>query len=211
MPTKPGRKRCSNNFKGGSQDGATPHATLFRDGAGDLYGTTTTGGSNTKLCDGGRGIVFKLSRSGTSWRETILHRFSGGADGTTPYPGVVVDAIGKVYGATTGGGIATAGTVYEISPTSTGGRKHTVLHNFAGKPDAATPYATPRLDAAGNLYGATYAGGTSNSGTVYKLTCQPGGSWTEQVIHSFSGGRDGTNPFAAVTFDRAGNIYGNYG
>jgi uncharacterized repeat protein (TIGR03803 family) len=194
------------SFRGG-HDGASPHATLAWDSAGNLYGTTVSGGGST-ACGGGCGVLFRLTPSSGGWTEAVLHRFAGGADGLVPYPGVVIDTAGNVYGATTGGGAAGLGTVYELTPSSGGAWTHSVLHSFTGTPDGSTLYATPVLDSAGNLYGTTYKGGTYNKGTVFTITPAAGGGWTERVLYSFKGGSDGVNPMAPVTFDQNGDLYG---
>jgi uncharacterized repeat protein (TIGR03803 family) len=132
----------------------------------------------------------------------------GGADGRVPYAGVVLNTAGNIYGATTGGGAATLGTVYKLTPGSGGDWAYSVLRSFTGRPDGATPYGTPVLDSAGNLYGTTYAGGTYNKGTVFMIAPASGGGWTERVLYSFKGGSDGVNPMAPVIFDQIGNLYG---
>jgi len=194
------------NFKGG-QDGESPHATLTWDSAGNLYGTTVSGGGGTG-CRGGCGVVFRLSPSSNGWAENVLYRFTNSADGSVPYAGVALDAAGNVYGATTGGGASALGLIYELTPGAGGAWEFSILHNFTGRPDGATPYGTPILDSAGNLYGTTYSGGASNKGTVYVVSPAPGGGWTERVIHSFRGGSDGVNPMTPLTFDPKGNLYG---
>jgi uncharacterized repeat protein (TIGR03803 family) len=193
------------DFKGSpGDDGATPHATLVFDRAGNLYGTTVSGGASSNF-----GIVFKLApTSQGQWTETVLHRFTGGTDGATPYAGVILDAAGNVYGATDGGGAAGDGTVYKLTPSDSSPWVETVLHSFTGKPDGAGPFAAPLLDAAGNLFGTTYYGGARNDGAVYKLAPQPDGSWAETVLYSFKGGSDGVNPGAPLIADRSGNLYG---
>ncbi len=198
-------ERVLYDFKGSpGDDGATPHATLVFDRAGNLYGTTVSGGVS-----GNFGIVFKLTpTSQGQWTETVLHRFTGGTDGATPYAGVILDAAGNVYGATDAGGAAGDGTVYKLTPSDSSPWVETVLHSFTGKPDGAGPFAAPLLDAAGNLYGTTYRGGERNDGTVYKLAPQPDGSWAETVLYSFKGGSDGVNPGAPLIADRSGNLYG---
>lgn len=198
-------ERVLYDFKGSpGDDGATPHATLVFDRAGNLYGTTVSGGASSNF-----GIVFKLTpTSQGQWTETVLHRFTGGTDGATPYAGVILDAAGNVYGATDGGGAAGDGTVYKLTPSDSSPWVETVLHSFTGKPDGAGPFAAPLLDAAGNLFGTTYYGGARNDGAVYKLAPQPDGSWAETVLYSFKGGSDGVNPGAPLIADRSGNLYG---
>src|SRR5580693_6141634 len=106
-------------FTGGAGGGG-PFAGVIRDSAGNLYGTASTGGT-TDCTVGGCGVVYKLSPSG---EETVLHTFTGGADGDTPYSGLVADAVGNLYGTTTWGGkggfsgamFSGGGVVYKIEP-----------------------------------------------------------------------------------------------
>jgi uncharacterized repeat protein (TIGR03803 family) len=143
-------------------------------------------------------VLFKLDATG---RETVLHRFKGGAmDGAYPSPGsLVMDARGNLYGATGGGGTYNLGTVFKLDKTG----KMTVLHSFGAPGDGVGPYGGLVRDAAGCLYGVTWSGGTSNLGTVFKMTK----SGKETVLHSFAG-RDGANPGAGLFRDAEGNIYG---
>ena len=149
------------NFTG-SPDGATPYAGLLRDTAGNLYGTTTVGGSSNQ------GTVFKVDTSGT---ETVLHSFSG-ADGISPYAGVIMDAKGNLYGTTQNGGTGCSGTgcgiVFELMPKAGGGWTETVLHKFNFNPDGGDPTAALVQDANGNLYSTTYSGG-AGYGTVFEV------------------------------------------
>ena len=195
------------NFKGGAGDGANPHATLMADSAGNLYGTTVSGGPGT-ACKGGCGTVYKLTPAAGRWQETVLYGFTGGADGSVPYAGVAVDSAGNLYGATIGGGASGAGAVYQLSRSSSGPWTLTALYSFGGRPDGSAPFPTLLLDAAGNLYGTTNAGGVHNLGVVYMLSPQTDGSWAEFVLHTFAGGADGANPLAGLTFGPEGNLYG---
>jgi uncharacterized repeat protein (TIGR03803 family) len=207
------------SFKGGSTDGAEPHSSLFRDSAGNLYGTTVTGGIVGSTCNAGTfaspigcGIIFKLTPTSTGqWTEMVLHRFSG-TDGGNSFTGLIRDAAGNLYGATIAGGSAGLGVIFKLSLTSTGWRE-TVLHNFAGGTDGALPFiqcATLAMDASGSLYGSTYKGGAANAGTVFKLssptTTTP--TWTEKILFTFKGGTDGSEPFTGVILDKSGNVYG---
>ena len=194
------------SFKGGAQDGATPHDALVMDSAGNLYGTTTAGGGGK--CRGGCGTVFQLSPTTSGpWTETVLCRFSGGADGSVPYAGLTRDALGNLNGATSGGGANGAGGIYKLA-SSGGVWTETVLHSFTGTPDGSAPYVTPVFDNAGNLYGTTYSGGAAGKGTVYELSPQANGTWTETVLHSFHGSADGSDLFEPLVLDAAGNLYG---
>jgi uncharacterized repeat protein (TIGR03803 family) len=192
-------------FTGGA-DGANPQAELIRDSAGNLYGTTRNGGSAT-LCGGfGCGTVFKIDSSGN---ETVLYRFTGGADGSVPFGGVVRDAAGNLYGTATAGGASGWGTVFKLDKDG----NETTLYTFTGFADGGNPGGSLVRDAAGNLYGTTSAGGNFNCvqgfgggacGTVFKL--DPSGN--ETVLYAFQGTTDGSIPFSGLALDGTGNLYG---
>ena len=137
-------------------DGEYPTAGLVRDAAGDLYGTTKSGGAS------GDGIVFKINPAG---KETVLHTFRGGKDGEYPYAGLIRGTAGNLFGTTYGGGASGWGTVFEIDPTG----KETVLYSFAGAADGASPEGGLVQDASGKLYGTTKYGGAFGAGTVFEL------------------------------------------
>ncbi len=132
--------------------------------------------------------------------ETILHNFGYFPQGASPCGTVLRDSAGDLYGTTVLGGTTNNGVVFKRSASGT----YTVLYSFQGQPDGAAPNAGVTEDAAGNLYGTTYAGGAHNAGTIYKLT--PGG--VETVLYSFTGGSDGANIYGGATVDAAGNLYG---
>jgi uncharacterized repeat protein (TIGR03803 family) len=138
--------------------GASPYAPLLRDANGNLYGTANGGGENNA------GVVFKIDTDG---KLTVLHTFTGGADGGNPCAGVVADSAGNLYGTTYQGGVAGAGVyhsgagvVYKIDTSG----KFTVLYTFTGGTDGSDPIAGVTLDSAGNLDGTTYYGGTEGDG-----------------------------------------------
>jgi len=173
-----------------TQDGSYPYAGLvLRKGL--LYGTTTLGGAHNL------GTVFSISKTGAYAR---LYSFKGGTgDGEGPYAGVVFDPAGNLYGTTYVGGLDNAGTVFVITPA--GGER--LLHHFArNSADGINPYAS-LIRFKGNFYGTTVKGGTANGGTAYKIT--PAG--TETVLHSFTGGTDGWNPFSAVVVGANNTFY----
>ena len=187
-------------------DGAIPVAGLITDGNGNLYGTTFNGGTN------GNGTVFKLTpNSAGGYNESVLYRFgaNGATDGANPYAGLITDTNGNFYGTTAYGGTNSNGTVYKLTPNSTGGYTESVLHSFAGGTgDGAIPVASLITDGNGNFYGTTQYGGTNNNGTVFKLIANSSGGYTESVLFSFGTGTDGANPYAGLITDASGNLYG---
>jgi uncharacterized repeat protein (TIGR03803 family) len=154
-------------------DGRDPYAGVIMDSAGNLYGTTTYGGSGT--CQYGCGVVYELERqTGGGWKEKILHQFANdGIDGVNPFGKLVMDAAGNLYGTTFYGGRATCGgcgVVYELIQSAGGSWTEKIVHSFgATGTDGANPYAELILDPEGNLYGTTYSGGTLGWGTVFQL------------------------------------------
>ncbi|MGC2475579.1 MAG: choice-of-anchor tandem repeat GloVer-containing protein [Candidatus Sulfotelmatobacter sp.] len=245
------------SFTGGA-DGGEPYKGVTLDAQGNLYGTAVTGGGGS--CEGGCGVVFKLTRSGDVWTQTVIHAFTG-ADGSGPGSPVSIDKFGNVYGTTptggkygmgtlyllrpnggtwkfyvihtftggvdggggsagrllidpkgniygvcTTGGLTGFGTVYEVSRAN-GRIQFTTLYAFQDSPDGALPYSGLVFDKSGNLYGTTYYAGANDVGTVYSLTPNNGG-WTEQVLYSFQGGADGSSPISSLVSDGHGSFYG---
>ena len=199
-------------FKGFGS-GLNPLGDLIRDAAGNLYGTTVSGGNqNQRYCnDGisqGCGLVFELSpTTGGGWKETVLYEFTGGVHGMSPQAGLVQDAAGNLYGTTQSGGAGAAGVVFELTPAAGGVWTDTVLHAFVGV-DGQYPVANLAIDATGNLYGTTPQGGNYDCGVVFELSPGSGGIWNETVIKNFKCDADGGVPLAGVTVDSAGNLYG---
>jgi len=187
-----------------NRQGSEPPAAPVFDAAGNLYGTASFCGSS-----GDDGTVFELQHG--SWKEKTLYEFTG-LDGSNPFAGLIFDKAGNLYGTTRGGGKYGLGTVFKLAPAAGGKWKETVLHSFKGRTtDGATPYSTLVFDKPGNLYGTTSHGGGAGFGygTVFKLTPVSGGRWTEQVLHRFTGGRDGKIPdVGSLAIDPAGNLYG---
>ncbi len=188
-------------FTGGS-DGGQPFARLTADGAGNFYGTTAVGGL-------GYGTVFELSPNGSGgWTETVLHAFTGGADGAYPLGSpVIFDGQGNLYGTAVEGGANGFGVVFELSPARKGWNE-TVLYNFASGAGGVYPFNGLIMDSAGNFYGTdnVYQSGHAITEGVFELS-QSGGNWTEKVIYdnevavaNFGGG--------GLTMDSAGNIFG---
>jgi uncharacterized repeat protein (TIGR03803 family) len=141
-----------------------------------------------------------------------LYKFTGGADGRWPAAGLIRDQAGNLYGTTLGGGAHSQGTAFELTPNSDGSWTESVLYSFCPPAkcddgdDGAGPEAGLTFYAGGNLYGTTIAGGYCGLGTVYQLTPSNGG-WAESVLYSYCGS-DGSGPYAGVTFDSGGNLYG---
>jgi uncharacterized repeat protein (TIGR03803 family) len=197
-----GSQTVLHTFTGGS-DGGNPCGGVVTDSSGNLYGTAYQGGiPGAGVNKRGAGVIYKIDNSG---QYTILYSFTGGADGSGPIAGVVVDAAGNLYGTTYSGGAQGYGVVFKLNAAG----QESVLHSFmgAGASDGANPFAGVTEDAAGNLYGTTYGGGAGLAGVVYKLA--PSGQ--ETVLCSFGGSCKGGAPFAGVVLDAAGNIYGAAG
>jgi uncharacterized repeat protein (TIGR03803 family) len=186
-------------FQGGS-DGLDPIGGLISDSAGNFYGTTCGDGS------GNKGTVFQLAPQGGHWTETVLYAFASTNDGSCPFGELIFDQAGNLYGTATSSTRLSA-TVFELHPPAAPGSPWTesVLHTFEA---SAELYDGLVFDKAGNLYGSTYSGGEKGKGQVFQLTPSPGGGWTETVIHSFTGGADGSTPLSGPIIDRSGNLFG---
>jgi uncharacterized repeat protein (TIGR03803 family) len=196
-------------------NGYRPNGPLVFDASGNLYGTTMQGGAY------GGGNVFRLNPSNGKWSETELFSFCPSGkyctDGIFPSAGVIFDASGKnLYGMTEEGGRYGGGTVFELTPGTDGKWTEKVLHSFGKGEDGSSPQGGLTLDAAGNLYGTTYYGGTNSKtcapvscGTVFQLKPGSNGEWTENVLHNFSDdGKDGFWPETGLTVEPSGNVYG---
>lgn len=185
-------------------DGARPTGPVAFDSKGNLYGATGGGGTM------GAGTVFELTpNSNGTWTEKVLYSFVGGTNAGPPYGGaLVLDAAGDIYG-TSLGGVYGYGTVYKLVAGAGGTWTEKVLYNFQGLNDGASPIgSTPILDSAGNLYGVASGCGAHDFGVVYELTPGPGGTWTQKVLYSFTGGNGGVSPTGNLLFDSSGNLFG---
>jgi uncharacterized repeat protein (TIGR03803 family) len=177
-------------------DGGHPFTGLTRDAAGNLYGTTAYGGNFDA------GTIFKVSKKGKLSR---LYSFTGGTDGGYPEQGqLTLDSAGNIYG-TAGAGASGFGVVFQLDRA---GKEH-VLYTFSGGADGGYAHAGVVRDAKGNLYGTAQTGGGPSCGgfgcgVVFKL--DPTGK--ETVLHSFTGGKDGIQPFGNLVLDEKGNLYG---
>ena len=194
----------------GQPDGRMPEGPVVFDRSGNLYGATPFGGAF------GLGSIYKLTRSGSSWTETILYSFGTTTnDATTPVGNVVFDAKGNLYGAAALGGVNGAGAVFELSPPAISGGTwtETTLYSFS-LVDTKDPAPCGLLWLNGlHLYGVAMMGGTGN-GSIFELTppATSGGSWLEQTIYAFTGGSDGKYPgfgCGPLIADKSGNLYGS--
>jgi uncharacterized repeat protein (TIGR03803 family) len=197
-------------FTGGN-DGATPVSGVILDASGAIYGTTESGGDAACGC----GTVFKLTPSGSTYKESVLYRFKGKADGQSPVGGLLLKN-GVLYGAASSGGTLSAncgsggcGTIFSLKTTGAGFR---VMYRFSGA-DGSAPDAALIAGPNSVLYGTTLAGGNGTAcaplacGTVFSLV-PSGAGFTEKVIYNFQGSAvDGAAPAASVTIDK-GTLYG---
>lgn len=224
LPARTQTLSTLHSFHGGRQglgpDGGYPKAGLTIDRAGNLYGTTSGGGSFTSVCSGlGCGTVFKIALKGSNWVISPLYNFQGGTDGQVPATKVILGPDGSLYGTTQYGGQGYCGNlgpgcgvVFNLRPPPAGCRavpclwQEKVLYSFAGGTNGGLPTGEVTFDQAGNLYGAA-GGGAYGFGMIYKLTPSHG-SWTESAVYSFMGPPDGESPWGAVIADAAGNLYG---
>ncbi|HEX8817305.1 MAG TPA: choice-of-anchor tandem repeat GloVer-containing protein [Terriglobales bacterium] len=199
------REHVLHRFGLSNGDGTGPFAGLIIDAAGNLYGTTESGGVYKT-----GGTVYQLSPEPSGeWKETILHSFAVNyRDGHTPGWGTLaMDAAGSLYGTTAGGGCC-GGVVFRLTLDADGNWKETILYEFQGGTRGFEAGAGVVLDRAGNLYGTTIAGGSDcDCGVVYKLAAVARGKWKYTVLHTFRG-YDGAQPDANLIIDDQGNLYG---
>jgi len=193
-------------------DGAYPLAGVILDDKGNIYGTTSFGGTGPcvqfRTVITGCGVVFKLDRKG---KLTVLHSFAGGLDGQCPAGDLVRDADGNLYGTTAGNTLLfncdfgplsiQYGTVFKVDKHGNERVQHVFSNNGT---DGVYPHAGLIRDAKGNLYGTTIGGGTSGYGTVFKVD----GHGTTTVLYGLNGTTDGGLPLSRLARDKAGNLYG---
>jgi uncharacterized repeat protein (TIGR03803 family) len=181
-------------FNGGPNDGANPHAGVVRDAAGNLYGTTFQGGSNSE------GTVYKLNTAG---HVRVLFTFNN-SNGSFPESGLILDKTGNLFG-TAEEGPGGAGVLFRLAKDGTEENFH-VFQGGQGS-EAALPAGGVIMDEAGNFYGATLLGGLGpfpGFGTLYEI--DPNGSF--MVLYDFQGGSDGAEPQGPLVRDADGNLYG---
>jgi uncharacterized repeat protein (TIGR03803 family) len=172
----------------GGGEGLVPLGALVKASDGNLYGTTQSPGT-----------IYQITPAGAF---SVVHRFSG-ADGAFPVAGMVVGGDGLLYGTTIFGGTSDQGTVYRFNHIQ---RTVTVMYSFGGfnAGDGANPYGRLFVAVGGDLYGTTFAGGTFNAGTVFRITR----SGVYSVVHTFVETSTGANPFAGVIEGNDGRFYG---
>lgn len=183
------------NFTGDNDGGNPGGGNLVFDQAGNLYGTTETGGY-------GEGVVFKLSPSNGGWTESVLWKFLNTADGFNPYSGLIFDNAGNLYGTTLNGGNGDfSGVVYELTNHGSGWLEFVVSPvDFS----ATATCGGVVMDGQGNLFGTSGCDSLGRPGGVFELTLSSGG-WTFNPLYRFSSSE---GPADSPTLDAAGNIYG---
>ena len=214
------------SFTDGS-DGGGPSAALLFDSAGNLVTTASGGGNSGCRLEGyiggpGCGTVVKLTSSAGIWVLSAFYDFPSPTDGGTPMSNLIADAAGNLYGTTEYGGNGAClrsysfgcGTVFELSPTANGKWTTKILYSFQGtNGDGQNPVSPLTFDQAGNLYGMTLYGGSTNGdcgpygcGTVFELSPSTDGTWTEQVIYEFT--LYPGWPTGPLVIDKQGALYG---
>ena len=158
--------------------------------SGTLYGTTTAGGTS------GHGSLFSLTTGGT---YTLLHSFSGGADGDFPNGGLVINSAATLYGTARGGGANGDGTLWAFSAGT-----FSTLHTFGTGNDVAIPQQGPALNVRGALFGSAATGTANNNGGIFRW--QPNGDY--KVLYGFQSGADGHCPYSGIAVYKVRTLYG---
>jgi hypothetical protein len=188
-------------------DGIEPMSALIIDTAGNLYGTTFEGGDT-----GNDGTAFELTPGENSqWTWKLLYTFHESLTNGGSPSGLIMDKSGNLYGTTEFGANGNNGVAFELSPGSGGQWTENVLYLFCSQAnclDGGASRSPLVFDNAGNLYGTTILGGTSQFGVVFGLTPARTGTWTEVPIYNFLGGEEGSDPVAGLILDANGNLYG---
>lgn len=178
----------------GGGDGENPRGGVVFDNAGNLYGTTLEGG------DGGAGVVYELTPTGSGWAYHVLYSFNYESGPQEPTGNLIIDASGNLYGTTNGYSGFGSGSVWELSAAN-GSWNLSVLAQFEG---LEGPLGGLLMDQAGNLYGASFV---NYYGNVFELSPSASG-WTYTSLHDFTDGSDGGRPYSNLAIDSLGNLYG---
>jgi uncharacterized repeat protein (TIGR03803 family) len=158
------KEKILHNFGSLPYDGLSPYSKLVFDSAGNLYGTTVGGGTDSN------GTVFELiPQTDGRWKEKVLLSFEG-SNGADPRSALVLNSAGDLYGVTFTGGLYGGGFLYELIPGSNGTWQQSAVHNFGNGTDGSGSLGNLCFDASGNLFGTTQGGGTTGQGTVFKIT-----------------------------------------
>jgi uncharacterized repeat protein (TIGR03803 family) len=189
----------------GSPDGFTPNGVMFGAG-GVLYGTAEQGGLH------GDGTFFRLtppSVSGAAWTERNIYHFGVSAIDAKGPNVLTVGPGGVLFGTSEHGGTKDAGTVFELSHSTSGAWTESVLYSFLDGDDGSTPVGGVTVGGGGNLFGTTLAGGSDSQGTVFRLKppSVSGGPWTKIILHNFTNSPDGSGPFANLLLS-GGTLFG---
>lgn len=184
--------------------GIYPYGEVISDAKGNLYATASAGGG---LDGQDHGTVFILRPNvNGSWSQSALFAFGVPMnDGGVPESDLIFDAQGNLYGTTTAGGLYGMGTVFELTPSSHGYWTEALLHSFSGS-DGSIPNDL-LLDAQGNLYGTTRAGGSAGDGVIFEFSPVQGGGYAYTVLYSFQESV-GSTPLGSLVQDSGGNLYG---
>jgi uncharacterized repeat protein (TIGR03803 family) len=189
------------SFQG--NDGWGSYAPVTLDASGNVFATT---GQCTSSCNG-TAVELTPQQNGT-WNETVLHSFGVAPDGSGAFGGLLLNAAaGTLYGTTEQGGMYSIGTVYTFS--GSGYSDYSIVYSFAGRSltsDGFPTFETLARDAAGNLYGT--GEDLLSQGTIFKLSPNQQGGWTETILHRFVNLNDGADPIGGVILDASGNLYG---
>jgi uncharacterized repeat protein (TIGR03803 family) len=201
-PSPPWTETTLHAFADGS-DGGFPNAGVILDRKGNVYGTASTGGSNT--CSIGCGLVFELL-AGSGYTETVLHTFTG-VDGQFPNAVLLAGSDGNLYTTTWFGGAHGSGTVVQLVPGGNGWTEN-VLYSFMGTTDGLGPAAGVVQNARGDVFGTTYPYDGYNDGVVYELTHNKKGTWKDHTLLSFGNGTGGSDPYAGLVAGGDGSFFG---
>lgn len=201
---------------------ASPDGPVLIGPSGNLFGVSDLGGRGDCGGNGSCGYAYQLQPSPHAcasflcpWNGSVLYAFNNPPDAGVPFGSVSFDGAGNLYGTTIFGGTGNCGNgidpnpgcgaLYELTP-SNGQWTETILYSFQGGDDGLSPEGGLIFDAAGNLYGTTWGGGSSGCGTIFELSAS-GGGWTKTILHNFQCST-GSGPWGNLIADQSGNLYG---